>query len=133
MNKWISMGRLCADPEITSTQSGKTIAKFSLAVDRRFKQENGPEADFFPCVVFGKLAEFCERYLSKGTKVVVSGEPQNNNYTNKDGQKVYGWSFVLDEINFAESKNGDSAKESKAKDVTELNITEQLPFDLPFS
>ena len=80
MNKAIMMGRLTRDPEIRYTNGGKTIAKFSLAVDRRFKQEGQPEADFFNCVTFGKQAEFVEKYLHKGTKILIAGQVQNNNY-----------------------------------------------------
>ena len=71
--------------------------------------------------------------MTKGTKVVVCGRLENNNYTNKDGQKVYDVRIMVEEIDFAESKNSGEKPESKVKDVTELNITEQLPFDLPFS
>lgn len=133
MNKWIAMGRLCEDPNVTSTTNGTTIAKFSLAVDRKYKTENGPTADFFPCTAFGKTAEVCEKYLKKGSRIAVVGEPQNNNYTDKNGNKVYGWSFVLNEIDFAESK-GDSKetkKEEKQNDMSFLQVDDIA--DLPFS
>ena len=89
MNKVILMGRLTREPEVSSSTSGTTFARYSIAVDRKFKKEGDPEADFFNCVSFNKQAEFVEKYLKKGTKVVVTGRLQNNNYTNKDGQKVY--------------------------------------------
>ncbi len=81
------------------------MARFSIAVDRRFKREGEPDADFFNCTCFGKQGEFVEKYLHKGTKVVLSGRIQNDNYTNKDGQQVYGTRIMVDEIEFAESKN----------------------------
>lgn len=107
MNKAILMGRLTRDSEIRYSQGDNSmaIAKFSLAVDRKFKKQ-GDEvtADFFNCTAFGKQAEFVEKYLKKGTKVVVTGRIQNDNYTNKDGQKVYSVQIMVEEIEFAESK-----------------------------
>ena len=107
MNKVILMGRLTRDPEVRYSQgaSQTAVARFSIAVDRRFKRDGEPDADFFNCTCFGKQAEFVERYLHKGTKVVLSGRVQNDNYTNKDGQMVYSVRIMVDEIEFAESKN----------------------------
>ena len=107
MNKVILMGRLTRDPEVRYSQgaSQTAIARFSIAVDRRFKREGEPDADFYNCTCFGKQAEFVERYLHKGVKVVLSGRVQNDNYTNKDGQMVYSVRIMVDEIEFAESKN----------------------------
>ena len=104
MNKVILMGRLTRDPEVRYTDGGVSIAKFSLAVDRRFKRDNGPTADFFNCTSFGKQAEFVEKYLHRGTKILLSGRIENNNYTNKDGEKVYSTQIVTEELEFAESK-----------------------------
>ena len=108
MNKVILMGRLTRDPEVSSSTTGTTFARYSIAVDRRFKRDGEPDADFFNCTSFGKQAEFVERYLKKGTKVVVSGRLQNNNYTNKEGQKVYDVRIMVEDIEFAESKNASS-------------------------
>ncbi len=107
MNKVILMGRLTRDPEVRYSQgaSQTAVARFSVAVDRRFKREGEPDADFFNCTAFGKQAEFVERYLHKGIKIVLSGRVQNDNYTNKDGQMVYSVRIMVDEIEFAESKN----------------------------
>lgn len=107
MNKVILMGRLTRDPEVRYSQNGNqmAIARFSIAVDRRFKREGEPDADFFNCTAFGKQAEFVEKYLHKGTKILTSGRIQNDNYTNKDGQMVYSVRVMVDEIEFAESKN----------------------------
>jgi single-strand DNA-binding protein len=104
MNKVILMGRLTRDPEVRAAGS-TTVARFSLAVDRRFKREGEPEADFFNCTAFGKQADFVERYLRRGTKMVVVGRIQNDNYTNREGQKVYSVQILVDELEFAESKN----------------------------
>ena len=107
MNKVILMGRLTRDPEVRYSQgaSATAVGRFSIAVDRKFKRAGEPDADFFNCTSFGKQAEFVEKYLRKGTKVVVVGRIQNDNYTNKDGQQVYSVRIMVDEIEFAESKN----------------------------
>ena len=85
------MGRLTRDPEVRYAQneSGTAVARFSIAVDRRFKRDGEPDADFFNCTAFGKQAEFVEKYLRKGTKMLITGRIQNDNYTNKDGQTVF--------------------------------------------
>ncbi len=107
MNKVILVGRLTRDPEVRYSQgaSATAVARFSIAVDRRFKREGEPDADFFNCTAFGKQAEFVERYLKQGTKMVVVGRVQNDNYTNREGQKVYSVQIMVDELEFAESKN----------------------------
>ena len=106
MNKVIMMGRLTRDPETRygAGATGTSVSRFSIAVDRRFKREGEPEADFFNWTAFGKQAEFIEKYLKKGTKVVLEGSVQNDNYTNKEGQKVYGTRIMVENIEFAESK-----------------------------
>lgn len=116
MNKVILMGRLTRDPEIRYTQgaSSTAVAGFSLAVDRRFKREGEADADFFHCTAFGKQAEFAERYVKQGTKLVITGRVQNNNYTNKDGQKVYSVQIMVEEMEFAESKGASAAGSGQA-------------------
>lgn len=107
MNKLILMGRLARDPEIRYSQGANPmeIARFSLAVDRRFKRAgDSTEADFFNCTAFGKQAEFVERYLKQGTKILLGGRIENNNYINKEGQKVFSVQVITEEIEFAESK-----------------------------
>jgi len=130
MNKVIEMGRLTRDPEISSSNSGTKFARFSIAVDRRFKKEGEPDADFFNCTAFGKIAEFVEKYLQKGTKVLVAGRLQNNNYTNKEGQKVYDVRIIVEEIEFAESKK-DTNQGTQGTDF--LSVPEGLVEELPFS
>ena len=108
MNKVILMGRLTRDAEIRYSQgeSSTAIARFSLAVDRRFRRDNdGQSADFINCVAFGKTAEFLERFGRKGTKFVLEGRIQTGSYTNKDGQRVYTTDVVAENVEFAESKN----------------------------
>ena len=107
MNKVILMGRLTRDPDIRYTQgeNSMAVARFTLAVDRRRTNTDGQrDADFISCVSFGKLAEFAERYLHQGTKVVATGRIQTGSYTNKDGQKVYTTDVVAEDLEFAESK-----------------------------
>lgn len=130
MNKVILMGRLTKDPEVRYTNGGKTIGSFSIAVDRRFKSEGQPEADFFTCVTFGKQAEFVEKYLKKGTKILLSGQIQNNNYE-KDGVKHYNTQIVVDEIEFAESKRSQS-EEPSGKDDGFMAIPDDAGDELPF-
>lgn len=128
MNKIILMGRLVKDPEVSVSASGTSIAKFSIAVDRKFKREGDPDADFFNCVSFGKQAQFVENYLHKGTKVVITGRIENNNYTNKEGRKVYDVRIMVEEIEFAESKSSDTPKEKKPEFLNVEDIS-----DLPFA
>ena len=106
MNKVILMGRLTRDPEVRYSQGEQAmaVARYTLAVDRRGKnQENS--ADFIQCVAFGKAGEFAERYLHKGTKIVLTGRIQTGSYTNKEGQRVYTTDVIAEDQEFAESKN----------------------------
>lgn len=100
------MGRLVRDPEVRYSQGDKptAVANYTLAVERKFKRDGEPTADFIPCVVFGRLAEFAEKYFRKGLRISVSGRIQTNNYTNKDGVKVYTTQVVIEEQEFAESR-----------------------------
>lgn len=106
MNKVILCGRLTRDTELRYSNNGGTaIARYTLAVDRRFKQDGGQDADFLPCVAFGKTAEFAGKYFFKGTKILVSGRLETGSYTNKDGAKVYTTTVIVEEQEFAESKS----------------------------
>lgn len=108
MNKVILMGRLTRDPEVrySAGDSSMAIARYTLAVDRRFRRDGNDQqnADFIGCVAFGKSAEFAEKYLRQGTKLVVTGRIQTGSYTNRDGQKVYTTDVVVEDQEFAESK-----------------------------
>ena len=137
MNKIILLGRIVRDPEVryTQGQNAMAIGKFSLAVNRKYKRENEPEADFFNCTSFGKQAEFVEKYLKKGSKVLISGRVQNDNYTNKEGQKVYSVQIMVEEIEFAESKGSSDAGKQQSESSSEgfVNIPEGLQEELPFN
>lgn len=132
MNHLILMGRLTKDPEIRYTNGGKTVGSFSLAVDRRFKSEGQPEADFFNCVTFGKQAEFVEKYLHKGTKILLAGEIQNNNYKDQNGVQHYSMQVLINEIEFAESKRSQQEPSDQSNDGF-MNIPEGMEEELPFN
>ena len=106
MNKAILMGRLTRDPDIrhSTGENAQAVARYTLAVDRRFKRDGDATADFIGCVAFGRQAEFAERYLHQGTKIAVTGRIQTGSYTNRDGQRVYTTDVVIEEQEFAESK-----------------------------
>ena len=139
MNKVILMGRLTRDPEVRYSQGehATAVARFSLAVDRRFKKDNEPAADFINCVAFGKTGELVEKYARQGTKFVVEGRIQTGSYTNKDGQKVYTTDVVVEQIEFAESKNtsGDNSKSKPSANPDDfVNIPDNLEDEeLPFN
>ena len=107
MNKVILMGRLTRDPDVrySAGENALAIARYTLAVDRRFKRDGEASADFISCVAFGRSAEFAEKYLRQGTKIAVSGRIQTGSYTNRDGQKVYTTEVVVENQEFAESKS----------------------------
>ena len=105
MNKVILMGRLTRDPDVRYSDQSSAVARFTLAVDRRFKRDGDQQtADFISCVAFGKTGEFIERYCHQGTKLVVEGRIQTGSYTNRDGNKVYTTDVVAENVEFAESK-----------------------------
>lgn len=111
MNKVIIMGRLTRDPDVRYSQAAEpmAVARYTLAVDRRFSRRDGQNneqtADFIPCVAFGKAGEFAEKYFKQGTKIVVSGRIQTGSYTNREGNRVYTTDVIVEEQEFAESKN----------------------------
>lgn len=118
MNKVILMGRLTRDPQVRTTQGDNpmSVARYTLAVDRRGRRNDNQQqtADFISCVAFGKSAEFAEKYLHKGTKICVDGRIQTGRYTNKDGQTVYTTDVVVENQEFAESKNATSGSSASA-------------------
>ena len=114
MNKVILMGNLTRDPEIRYTQSENSmaIARFSLAVNRRFARQGDTDVDFFNCTAFGRQAEFVEKYFKQGSRMLLTGRIQNDNYTNKNGEKVYSVQIIAEEIEFAERKSTADANTS---------------------
>ena len=148
MNKVILMGRLTRDPEVRYSQgeNATAVARYSLAVDRRFRREGEPTADFINCVAFGRAAEFAERYLRQGTKIAITGRIQTGSYTNRDGVKVYTTDIVVEEQEFAESKAAGGASTpsnnyqaspapSPSSDIGDgfMNIPDGIDEELPFN
>lgn len=144
MNKVILMGRLTRDPEVRYSQGDNSmaIARYSLAVDRRYKRDGDEQtADFINCVAFGKSGEFAEKYLHKGTKIAVVGRIQTGSFTNKDGQKVYTTDVVVEEQEFAESKNSGggagnanmSTNNNTSSSDGFMNIPDGIDEELPFN
>lgn len=143
MNKVILVGRLTRDPEVRYSQgdNAMAIARYTLAVDHRFKRDGDEQtADFINCVAFGKVGEFAEKYLKKGTKIAVVGRIQTGSYTNKDGQKVYTTDVVIEEQEFAESRNNSSNSDMSTNNVppTEnqggfMSIPDGIDEELPFN
>lgn len=133
MNKVNLLGRIVKDPEIR-TANNSTIARYTLAVDRKFKQDGQPTADFIGCVCFGKSAEFVSKYFKKGTKIAITGRIQTGSYTNRDGQKVYTTDVVVEEQEFAESKSTASAPATPQTSGTDfVDIPENIDGEIPFS
>ena len=138
MNKTVLMGRLTADPQVRYSQgdNATAVARYTLAVNRKFKKDGEPTADFISCVVFGRSAEFTERYFRQGMRVVVCGRIQTGSYTNKDGQKVYTTDVVVEEQEFAESKAASQNNGSGSTPVSSdgfLNIPDGVDTQLPFN
>lgn len=142
MNKVILMGRLVRDPDVRYSQGDKpvAIARYVLAVDRKFKKEGAEQtADFITCVAMGKLGEFAEKYLKKGTKIAITGRIQTGSYTNKDGQKVYTTEVMIEEQEFAESKNNSNGNGSSDRPTPSsagdgfMNIPDGIDEELPFN
>ncbi|MCI5996126.1 MAG: single-stranded DNA-binding protein [Blautia sp.] len=141
MNSVQLTGRLTRDPEVRYTDGGTSIARFTLACDRRFNSEGRPDADFISCIAFGKSAEFVEKWFAKGMKMELNGRIQTGSYTNKDGQKVYTTDVVAEQIGFAESRaasqshagnqsGGRPAPQTDADGF--MNIPDGLDEELPF-
>ncbi|MCR5403554.1 MAG: single-stranded DNA-binding protein [Butyrivibrio sp.] len=136
MNKVILCGRLTRDPEVRYSQAAEpmAIARFTLAVDRRRSRNNDPNeqtADFINCVAFGRTGEFAEKYLKKGTKMLITGRIQTGSYTNKEGVKVYTTEVVVEEQEFAESKNAASNGGSYQSNSGYSNNGGNAPFAEP--
>ena len=139
MNKVIIIGRLVKDPDIRYSQGANTtcVARYTLAVDRKFKQEGQPTADFINCIAFGKLGEFAEKYLHKGTKIAVVGRIQTGSYKNKDGNTVYTTDVVVEEQEFCESKSQQPSNQphpTQSNDNSWMSIPDNLDdSSLPFN
>lgn len=133
MNKWHGIGRLTKDPDCRYSQTGTCVARYVLAIDRRFKRE---ETDYIPCVALGKAGEFAEKYLFKGMKIAVTGRIETGSYVNKNGTKIYTTDIIVEEQDFVESKKNAEPKAEPKEDLQKSegfmdipeNVEEQLPF-----
>ena len=138
MNKVILMARLTRDPDVRySSGDGSTaVARYILAVDRRFHRDGDATADFIGCVAFGRQAEFTEKYLRQGTKIAITGRIQTGSYTNREGRKVYTTDVVVEEQEFAEGKNAERPREQGATPQTNtdgfMTIPDGVDEDIPF-
>lgn len=142
MNKVILIGRFVRDPEVRYTSNDKCCATFNIAVDRKYKQEGQPEADFPRVITWGKSAEFIEKYFRKGMKIGIEGRIQTGSYENKDGNTVYSTDIVADSVEFVESKsaasNGNNSKPAESKPKIDEDGWMSIPDDvndegLPFN
>ena len=139
MNKAVLVGRLTRDPEVRYSQgeNATAVARYTVAVERRFKREGEPTADFILCVVFGRSAEFAEKYFRQGMRVSVSGRIQTGSYTNKDGVRVYTTEVIVEEQEFAESRTEQEARAQIPDEITPrdrfMNIPDGIDEELPFN
>lgn len=150
MNKVILMGNLTRDPEIRYSQGENSlaIARFSIAVNRRFARQGDTDVDFFNCTAFGRQAEFVEKYFHQGSRMLLSGRVQNDNYTNKNGEKVYSVQIIAEEVEFAERKStadanaaaggqggfgGGAPQPNAAANDDFMNIPDGIEDGLPFN
>lgn len=131
MNKVIMCGRLTKDPEIRYTTGEKStaVAKWSIAVDRRFKKEGSQDADFFECTAFGKTAEFMEKYFHKGMKALLEGRLQNDHYKDRDGKTQYSEQIVVDQVEFVEKKEQQAAAPAANDFAAIPDDDEGIPFN----
>lgn len=143
MNNVILIGRLTKDPELKYANNGTEIARFTVAVDRRYKKEEEKTADFINCLAFGKTAEIIEKWFSKGNKIAITGRIQTGSYENKEGQKVYTTDVIVESVEFVESKKDtnttknytDNATPERASTVGDgfMNIPDTAGEGLPFA
>ena len=134
MNKCIFVGRITRDPEVrvSSGDTATTVARYSLAVDRKFKRGGDQTADFINCVAFGKSGEFAEKYLHKGMKIAIVGRLQTGSYTNKEGQKVYTTDIIVEEHEFVEAKSHQEAPTGETISDQFMKIPDSISEELPF-
>ena len=147
MNKVVLVGRLTRDPEVRYSQgeSATAVARYTVAVDRRFKRDGEPTADFVPCVVFGRSAEFAEKYFRQGMRVAISGRIQTGSYTNKEGARVYTTDVIVEDQEFAESRGESEANRGSYQQAAPsaapsvdagdgfMNIPDGIDEELPFN
>lgn len=134
MNSVQLLGRLVRDPEVRYTQgeNATSVARFTVACNRKYKKNSEQEADFISCVAFGKTAEFIERYFNKGSSIALNGRIQTGSYTNKDGSKVYTTDVVVESLEFVGKKSDDSSADTSKQNNDFMNIPDDIDENLPF-
>lgn len=134
MNSVQLLGRLVRDPEVRYTQGENTtsVARFTVACNRKYKKNSEQEADFISCVAFGKTAEFIERYFNKGSSIALNGRIQTGSYTNKDGAKVYTTDVVVESLEFVGKKSDDNSADTSKQNDDFMNIPDDIDENLPF-
>lgn len=134
MNSVQLLGRLVRDPEVRYTQgeNATSVARFTVACNRKYKKNSEQEADFISCVAFGKTAEFIERYFNKGSSIALNGRIQTGSYTNKDGAKVYTTDVVVESLEFVGKKNDDNSEDTSKQNNDFMNIPDDIDENLPF-
>lgn len=113
MNNFCGVGRISRDIELKKTQSGTSVANFNLAINRQFKKEGQPDADFIQCVAWGKTADNLANYMSKGSLIAIEGRMETRNYENADGQKIYVTEIICNNITYLDSKGNQAPQETK--------------------
>ena len=134
MNSVQLLGRLVRDPEVRYTQgeNATSVARFTVACNRKYKKNSEQEADFISCVAFGKTAEFIERYFNKGSSIALNGRIQTGSYTNKDGAKVYTTDVVVESLEFVGKKSDDNSADTSKQNDDFMNIPDDIDENLPF-
>ena len=134
MNSVQLLGRLARDPEVRYTQgeNATSVARFTVACNRKYKKNSEQEADFISCVAFGKTAEFIERYFNKGSSIALNGRIQTGSYTNKDGAKVYTTDVVVESLEFVGKKSDDNSADTSKQNDDFMNIPDDIDENLPF-
>ena len=132
MNSVNLSGRLTREPEIRTTNDGKSIATFTVACDRRFKSDNGPSADFIRCIAFGKPAEVIEKYMHKGSGIEILGQIQTGSYKNKDGNTVYTTDVIVEAFEFPKASKNDQQNSNSIPEGEFVNIPDGIDEELPF-
>ena len=132
MNTVNLYGRISQAPELRAINNESFVCRFSIAVNRAYKSENGPDADFFECVVFGKRAQVIEKYFKKGSRIAITGRIENNNYTDKNGVKHYANSIVVNDFDFVETKGDTETRNTNGNVPDFVQIPDDLESALPF-
>ena len=132
MNCVTMYGRITKKPELRAINNDNFVCRFSIAVNRAFKTEGGPDADFFECVIFGKRAQVIDKYFDKGSRIAITGRIENNNYTDKNGVKHYSNNIIVTDFDFVDSKSDTETRNTNGNVTDFVDVPLDLDVDLPF-